>query len=181
MVLSGLSTIEIAVESISLGAQDYLMKGDFDEKLIAKTVQYSIERKRTKEELAEQQIKQQKLIIEVTLQAPEKEENESGRELYNKIIQLLATVKMYLGLDKSGKNLGEDLLGKSFEYVNNAMEEIRKISPPQVAQSLGDISLKETLQRLLENINLINNLQVQLLVDKKYNKKENDKNKELMS
>jgi len=46
IVLSGLSTIEIATKSISLGAQDYLMKGEFDEKLLAKSVLYSIERKK---------------------------------------------------------------------------------------------------------------------------------------
>ena len=46
IVLSGLSTIEIATKSISLGAQDYLMKGEFDEKLLANSVLYSIERKK---------------------------------------------------------------------------------------------------------------------------------------
>src|SRR5665647_2686718 len=53
VVFSGLSTIEIAMESISLGAQDYLMKGEFDEKLLAKSVLYSIERKKTTEKLRE--------------------------------------------------------------------------------------------------------------------------------
>ncbi len=53
IVLSGLSTLEIAVESISLGAQDYLIKGEFDEKLLAKSIQYSIERKKSTEILRE--------------------------------------------------------------------------------------------------------------------------------
>src|SRR5665647_189114 len=51
IVLSGLSTIEIATKSISLGAQDYLMKGEFDEKLLAKSVLYSIERNVARENL----------------------------------------------------------------------------------------------------------------------------------
>src|SRR5665647_392513 len=51
IVLSGLSTIEIAIKSISLGAQDYLMKGEFDEKLLAKSVLYSIERNVARENL----------------------------------------------------------------------------------------------------------------------------------
>ena len=104
------------------------------------------------------------------MESQEKEKNELRRELHDKIIQLLATRKMYQDVVNSEKNLEEDLLDKSFEYVNNAMEEIREISPPLVAQSLGDISLKETLQRLLENINLINNLQVQLTNINKYTK-----------
>ena len=53
IVLSGLSAIEIAIESISLGAQDYLVKGEFDENLLAKCLQYSIERKKTLEKLQE--------------------------------------------------------------------------------------------------------------------------------
>src|SRR5665647_2558630 len=128
VVLSDLSTIEIAIESISLGAQDYLMKGEFDEKILAKSVLYSIERKRTKEELAEQQNKQQKLITEVTMQAQEKEKNELGRELHDNISQILATAKMYLGMVKSGQNVPEDLVDKSYEYVNMAIDEIRKLS-----------------------------------------------------
>src|SRR5665647_2502437 len=175
VVFSGLSTIEIAMESISLGEQDYLMKGEFDERLFAKSIQYSIERKRTKEEQAEQQIKQQKLITEVAVQAQEKEKNELGRELHDNINQILATVKMYLGMAKSGQNVPEDLVGKCYEYVNEAMEEIRKLS-----HSLGDISLKESLQELLENNNLLNSLQVQLLVDEKFNEYDKDENKELV-
>jgi len=180
VVFSGLSTIEIAMESISLGAQDYLMKGEFDERLLAKSIQYSIERKRTKEEQAEQQIKQQKLITEVAIQAQEKEKNELGRELHDNINQILATVKIYLGMAKSGQNVPEDLVGISYEYVNQAMEEIRKLSHSLVTPSLGDISLKEALQELAENINLLEGLQVQLLVDEKYNEQAKDKNKELM-
>ena len=46
IVLSGLSDVTVALESISLGAQDYLVKGDYTDRLLAKAIQYSIERKR---------------------------------------------------------------------------------------------------------------------------------------
>jgi two-component system, NarL family, sensor histidine kinase UhpB len=46
IVLSGLSDMQVALECIALGAQDYLMKGEFDEKLLLKSIQYSLERKR---------------------------------------------------------------------------------------------------------------------------------------
>ena len=49
--LSGYTGEDIAIESVSKGAQDYLVKGDFDEKLLAKTIQHSIERKRILENL----------------------------------------------------------------------------------------------------------------------------------
>ena len=53
VILSGYSDTILALEAIGLGAQDYLLKGDFDEKLLAKTIRYSIERKKNIEELRE--------------------------------------------------------------------------------------------------------------------------------
>ena len=309
IVFSGLSTIDVAVEAISLGAQDYLVKGEFDEKLLAKTVQYSIERKKTFEklresneryefvnkatqdtiwewdyktqqgiwgdgfikifgypkdklkygkewvenyinpddkerivkslryhcenglenwqeeyrflcadgsykevfsrgyilydenrspyrmigamsdlteekrlekELVDQQLAQQKLITEVTIEAQEKQKNELGQELHDNINQILATVKMYLGLIKSKQHVDEDLISKSYEYVNEAMMEIRKLSHSLVAPSLGSVSLKAALEKLLEDTNMSDTLHVKLKIDEKYTARKIDENKELM-
>lgn len=46
IIFSGLSDSEMAVKAISLGAQDFLIKGDYDNKLLEKTMRYAIERKR---------------------------------------------------------------------------------------------------------------------------------------
>jgi two-component system sensor histidine kinase UhpB len=138
------------------------------------------ETKRLERELAEQQIKQQKLITETIIHTQEKERNELGRELHDNINQILATVKMYLGMAKAKENISVDLVGQSYEYVNEAMEEIRKLSHLLVTPSLGDFGLKEALQGLVNDVNLINTLHVQLLFDEKYNEKDIDKYKELM-
>lgn len=53
IVLTGLIDMEIALETMASGAQDYLIKGEFDEKLLDKSVQYSIERKKSQENLRE--------------------------------------------------------------------------------------------------------------------------------
>lgn len=53
IILSGVTDMNISVEAISLGAQDYHIKGDLDEKILAKTILYSIERKRKLENLRE--------------------------------------------------------------------------------------------------------------------------------
>lgn len=309
VVFSGLSTREIAIESISLGAQDYLIKGEFDERVLAKAVQYSIERKKTQEklrksnelyefvnkatqdtiwewdfttlngqwgeglvssfgytkaalnfdrswvetyihpedmaqvqncyahhvslgssncdtefrfrcasgtykevhcrtyilydarqkpyrmigsisditerkklekQLADQQLNQQKIITETTIQAQEKERNELGRELHDNINQILATVKMYLGMARAGRQVPEDLLAKSYEYVEEAMTEIRTLSHSLVAPSLGDIGLKEALESLAENTNLANGLNIEVLVEEPTLLSGTDKNMELM-
>ncbi|HEY5367705.1 MAG TPA: response regulator [Hanamia sp.] len=291
VVLSGLSTIEIAIESISLGAQDYLIKGDFDEKLIAKTVQYSIERKRTtgklresnerykmvnlatndviwewdyhsnsglwgsglmknfgyfhedllmkdnwvnqylhpddidkvnekidftlengienweeefrfrcadgsykevfdrgfmiynedgspqkmygamsditgrrklEKALSDQKLSQQKLITETTIDAQESERGMLGRELHDNINQILAASRMYIGMAKTNKGNTGELMEESLKLVDNAMEEIRKLSKTLVAPSLSELGLIETLEKLLVGINTTGYTNVQL-------------------
>lgn len=46
IVLTGLSDEEFALKAISSGAQDYLIKGKFDETLLYRSVRYAIERKK---------------------------------------------------------------------------------------------------------------------------------------
>lgn len=308
VVFSGLSTLEIAMESISLGAQDYLIKGEFDERVLTKAIQYSIERKKTQEklrksnelyefvnkatqdtifewnfltgqglwgngftttfgypanqlqfdntwpdeyvhpsdqqymrdciamniknktsncdlefrfrsaagqykevhcriyiiydnggkpqrligsladiterrrlerELADQQLKQQRIITETTILAQEKERNELGRELHDNINQILATVKMYLGMAKSGRQVPADLLSKSYEYVEEVMTEIRSLSHTLVAPSLGETGLKEALESLAENTSMSSNLSIDVVTDEKILQTNRDKTKEL--
>jgi len=291
IVLSGLSAIDIAVETISLGAQDYLVKGEFDEKLLSKTIQYSIERKKTLEklhlsneryefinkatldttwdwdfennigqwgegiihtfgyserdllfnwdiwvkcihpddnervvknlkyhldnhlrnwqdeyrlktaigsykdvfsrgyllfdhdgkpsrmygsttditerkklekELVSQQLKQQKLITETTILVQEKERNELGKELHDNINQILATIRIYLGLIKNNKNNFEELLEKSAEFVNKAIEEIRKLSKSLVTPSLGNSNLNQALADLIQEVNMSDKIKIEL-------------------
>jgi PAS domain S-box-containing protein len=53
IILTGLSDTAMALEAIKEGAQDYLVKGEFNENLLVKSIQYSIERKRNLERLWE--------------------------------------------------------------------------------------------------------------------------------
>lgn len=58
IIYSGLADTNISLKAISLGAQDFLIKGDYTNKLLEKTVLYSIERKRNLEmiELSNEQL-----------------------------------------------------------------------------------------------------------------------------
>lgn len=53
IIYSGLSDTKVSLKAIALGAQDFLIKGDYSPQLIEKTVRYSIERKRNLEKLEE--------------------------------------------------------------------------------------------------------------------------------
>jgi two-component system sensor histidine kinase UhpB len=51
IILTGVADTNVALEAIKEGAQDYLVKGELTESLLAKAIQYSMERKRTLEHL----------------------------------------------------------------------------------------------------------------------------------
>ncbi len=53
IILTGLSDTNVALEAIKEGAQDYLVKSELTEGLLVKAIQYSLERKRTLENLRE--------------------------------------------------------------------------------------------------------------------------------
>src|SRR5262249_21120455 len=46
VVLSGINDVALAVETVQLGAQDYLVKGHVDNHLLIRSLQYAAERKR---------------------------------------------------------------------------------------------------------------------------------------
>lgn len=53
IVLSGSRDTEIALETVKMGAQDFLIKGDFDGKILVKAITYCIERKKNLDHIKE--------------------------------------------------------------------------------------------------------------------------------
>jgi PAS domain S-box-containing protein len=120
------------------------------------------EAQRLERKLAEQQIHHQKMMTGISIEAQEKERNELGRELHDNINQILATVSMYLKMIIDKVEVQEDLVGLSYKFVGDAIEEIRKLSKSLVAPSLGSISLEEALQDLVDRVNVNKEFQVNL-------------------
>lgn len=63
IVLTGLVDESVTAEALQKGAQDYLVKGEYDKKLLEKTIRYAIERKHN-QELLKQSEEEYKLLFE---------------------------------------------------------------------------------------------------------------------
>ncbi len=106
----------------------------------------------------------QRQIMEATLSGHEEEKNELGRELHDNVNQILATVKIYLGMVKANKeNIDIGLVEKSYDYVNAAMEELRKLSHSLVSPTLKEKGLRESLKGFIEELNLTHDFRVKLV------------------
>jgi len=126
-------------------------------------IRRDITKKRNLEkELARQQLHNQRLMTELTIQEQEKERSQVSYELHENINQVLATVKIYLSMIKKGDERPEPLLNQSYEYLNQAMKLVNKLSHSLVTPSLNDFGLEEALAELAEETNKSNGLQVDL-------------------
>jgi signal transduction histidine kinase/DNA-binding NarL/FixJ family response regulator len=66
VIMTGLNDEELAVEAMRRGAQDYLVKGDVDGRMVVRAVRHAIERKRIDVQLQNQR-ERQAVLHEVTL------------------------------------------------------------------------------------------------------------------
>lgn len=67
VIFSGAADEKVAIEAVHEGAQDYLMKGEVDGKLLARSIVYAIERKQTEEELKKHRDHLEELVEKRTL------------------------------------------------------------------------------------------------------------------
>ncbi|MHA1374205.1 MAG: response regulator, partial [Promethearchaeota archaeon] len=62
IILTGLNEESLAISSVKMGVQDYLVKEQFNSLLLARSIQYAIERKKTEQKLIESEEKYRNLI-----------------------------------------------------------------------------------------------------------------------
>lgn len=138
------------------------------------------ERRKAETELARQRIMQQKLITETAVQAQEREREEIGKELHDNINQILSATKLYLEFAKiAEEHEVAGLLDKSYNNIQNAIDEIRHLSHRLVAPSLGDISLVQAISQLIANVRMASKLKLHLDTDD-YVEENTDTNVRLM-
>lgn len=171
IVLTGLADMEMALETMSKGAQDYLVKGEFEEKLLAKSIQYSIERKKNLEntlstrmameqKLEEERNLKQKEIAEAVIIAQEKERHDLSRELHDNVNQQLTVAMMYIASAEKKQEGGSDILKQSANFIFNAIEEIRKLTKNLVTPLIKDFGLVKAIDSIVDDVAALNTVQI---------------------
>ncbi len=112
------------------------------------------EKVRLADALRNQEIELRRQVMKATLIGHEEEKNKLGRELHDNINQLLATVKIYLGIIKTKKDhIDKKLVEKTYGYVNDTIDEVRKLSHSLVS-SLEEKSLEDSLKQFIKDLDL---------------------------
>src|SRR5215211_695401 len=123
------------------------------------------ERKRLEKELISHELEHQKAINRATIETQELERTEIGKELHDNVNQVLTTTKLYLDLARSNPELKDELIEKSSKNIINVINEIRQLSRSLMDPSIEDLGLADSINDLIENINLTRKLHVSLNAD----------------
>ena len=111
-------------------------------------------------ELINQEIQKQNAISQAILDTQEKERTEIGKELHDNVNQLLTTTKLYLDLAIADPDHKTDFIKKSSESILHVLDEIRKLCDALMAPGLDDLGLLDSVEGLVESINITKQLKV---------------------
>ena len=125
------------------------------------------ERKNLEEELLRNELDKQKAINQATVDSQEQERSEIGKELHDNVNQILTTTKLYLDLASSNEGLKDELIKKSSKNIITVINEIRQLSRSLMDPTIGDLGLIDSINDLIESINLTGKMYVNLDADRK--------------
>lgn len=118
------------------------------------------ELKELENELADVRLQRQKEISETVIRVQEKERTRIGHELHDNVNQILSTVKLFFdNINTSGQEQ-KRLKDKSIEYLQMAIDEIRKLSKELVTPQLKKETLAASIQAIIADIQMAGALKI---------------------
>jgi len=100
-------------------------------------------------------------LTKAVINAQEKERTEIGEELHDNVNQLLATSKLYLNHSLSCEGDKNEFILKSHDYLETAIDEIRKLSHALVGVVADkEITLSDSIEELIKSISIIENIAI---------------------
>lgn len=122
--------------------------------------------KELKDQLMEEKILHQKQLSETVIQVQEKERTQIGRELHDNINQILSTVKLFIEMFNLSRPKEKDIKKKCLEYIDTAIEEIRKLSRELVVPHLKEKSLAASIRGLIDDIHVSTDIKIKFTHDR---------------
>ncbi len=160
IILTELDDVEVASKYIKLGAQDYLTKGEYDEKLLHKAIVYSLERKKMIQDKKEMEYQMLQAIVSMQ----EKERKRFAQDLHDSLGQLLAAVKMNItasthSLSKKQQD-AKKLLQTAIKLTDEAVIATRNISHGLMPPALIKHGVVGSINDMIEKINATNGIKI---------------------
>ncbi|MBL7727819.1 MAG: PAS domain S-box protein [Dinghuibacter sp.] len=101
----------------------------------------------------------QKLVTRAGIEGQEKEREEIGRELHDNVNQLISSAKLYMEVVKRETEGGEEMVNRSIETLNLAIQEIRRLSKNLTPPTL-DLGINDAIEELIDEVHLSRTLSI---------------------
>lgn len=152
IVLTGLKNDEVALKALEHGAQDYLVKGEYDGQTLDRSIKYSLER---------QKVILQRQLSELAFQeGQELERARISREIHDGLGQMLVLTKMRVErlAESASENVDELLEVK--DLLNSIILEARGISENIVPTVLKELGLVAAIGHICQSIRQTSDIKV---------------------
>jgi PAS domain S-box len=122
--------------------------------------------KRKLEAALEHQKEQERIQInKAIINAQDHERNELSKELHDNVNQILSSASILLSAVKGNGHDIDPLLEKTHDYIEMAIQEIRKISRSLNTSIIGEVGLVEPVEEITGNMRLMQDMQVDFEYD----------------
>lgn len=156
IVLTGLSDKNVAITLLQKGAKDYLVKGEFDNNLLERSILYTLERQR-----AEIQ------FVQDILAAQDAEKERIARDVHDTLGQNLNSALMQIqSLSQALRNTtdeNKETIKLAIRSLNNAIAESRGIARSLMPQTVQRFGLESGIESIL--MSLGENSSTQFILD----------------
>lgn len=135
------------------------------------------EQKRLEKQLLDEQKQRHKAITQASIEAQEQEKTNISRELHDNVNQILMSAKLFMDTAKRVPEQLNELLDKAIEYQLMALHEIRKISKSLSTHSVKSVGLKESMEDVIGNMQLLREMDVKLVFNEQVEQRLTDDQK----
>ncbi|WP_205513635.1 PAS domain-containing sensor histidine kinase [Longitalea arenae] len=117
-------------------------------------IQDLTEKRKLEEELEQQKEKERLRINQAMISGQEYERNEISKELHDNVNQILSSAMIMLTTARTNAEDQEFLIEKTTQYIDIAIQEIRKISKSLNSSIINEVGLIDPVEDIIKNMQL---------------------------